>query len=70
MSGIGVIIIGAGGHAAVVADALLAAGQQVLGFVDNDARRHGRSVCDRPVLGDDTALEGFYTGSCCSRGWR
>jgi len=63
MSGIGVIIIGAGGHAAVVADALLAAGQQVLGFVDNDARRHGRSVCDRPVLGDDTALEGFDTAN-------
>jgi sugar O-acyltransferase (sialic acid O-acetyltransferase NeuD family) len=61
MSGVGVIIIGAGGHAAVVADALLAAGQQVIGFVDNDAARRGQSVCGRPVLGDDTALASFDT---------
>lgn len=59
MSGSGVIIIGAGGHAAVVADALLASGQQVLGFLDNDVRRHGQCVCGRPVLGDDTTLACF-----------
>ena len=29
-----IIVIGAGGHAVVVADALLAAGRKVLGFVD------------------------------------
>jgi sugar O-acyltransferase (sialic acid O-acetyltransferase NeuD family) len=61
MSRSGVIIIGAGGHAAVVADALLAAGRQVLGFVDNDSTRQGRSLCGRPVLGDDMALAGFDT---------
>lgn len=61
MSISGVIIIGAGGHAAVVADALLAAGQLVLGFVDNDPSRQGRTVCGRPVLGNDTTLVDFDT---------
>jgi sugar O-acyltransferase (sialic acid O-acetyltransferase NeuD family) len=51
-----VIIIGSGGHAAVVADALLAAGRQVLGCTDSDASRHGAQVCGLPVLGDDTVL--------------
>jgi len=51
-----VVIIGAGGHAAVVADALLAAGETVLGCTDADAARR-ESVCGIPVLGDDTVLE-------------
>jgi len=54
------IVIGAGGHAVVVADALLAAGEQVLGFTDADASLHGRMLCGLPVLGDDLAL-GSYT---------
>jgi sugar O-acyltransferase (sialic acid O-acetyltransferase NeuD family) len=56
MSGSGVIVIGAGGHATVVADALLAGGQQVLGFLDNDVRRHGQCLCGLPVLGSDSTL--------------
>lgn len=51
-----VIVIGAGGHAAVVADALLAAGRQVIGLTDAAADRHGSRVCGVPVLGDDTIL--------------
>jgi sugar O-acyltransferase (sialic acid O-acetyltransferase NeuD family) len=51
-----VVIIGSGGHAAVVADAMLAAGRQVLGFTDSDANRHGAQVCGLPVLGDDGVL--------------
>jgi len=51
-----VIIIGSGGHAAVVADALLAAGRQVLGCTDSDVQRHGAQVCGLPVLGDDSVL--------------
>ena len=51
-----VIIIGAGGHAAVVADALLASGARVLGFTDRDPASHGSSRCGLPVLGDDTVL--------------
>lgn len=48
-----IIVIGAGGHALVVADALLAAGEVVLGFTDADPSRHGRRLCNLPVLGDD-----------------
>ena len=56
---IAIVVIGSGGHAAVVADALLAAGERVLGFTDTDARRHGSLVCGLPVLGDDTVLDTF-----------
>lgn len=52
-----VIIVGAGGHATVVADALLASGARVLGFTDRDPKRHGGSNCGLPVLGDDTVLD-------------
>lgn len=52
----GVIIVGAGGHAAVVADALLAAGQCVLGFIDNNAALQGSRLCGLPVLGGDAVL--------------
>lgn len=51
-----VIVIGSGGHAAVVADALLLAGETVLGFTDTDASRHGMLICGSPVLGGDSAL--------------
>ena len=52
-----IVIVGAGGHAAVLADALLAAGRRLLGFVDADASRHGRTLCGLPVLGDDSVLD-------------
>jgi sugar O-acyltransferase (sialic acid O-acetyltransferase NeuD family) len=51
-----VIVIGAGGHASVVADALLTAGYAVLGFTDAAAGRQGSLVCGLPVLGDDSVL--------------
>lgn len=56
MSGRPVIVIGAGGHGFVVADALLAAGVQVLGFVDEDKSRHGQQLAGLPVLGGDESL--------------
>jgi sugar O-acyltransferase (sialic acid O-acetyltransferase NeuD family) len=56
MSGAPVIVVGAGGHGIVVADALLAAGREVLGFVDRDPTRHGAPLLGRPVFGDDAAL--------------
>lgn len=59
MSDPAVIIIGAGGHAAVVADALLASGAQVLGFTDADASRHGQQIVGLPVLGGDVVLDGY-----------
>jgi sugar O-acyltransferase (sialic acid O-acetyltransferase NeuD family) len=52
-----VIVVGAGGHALVVADALLAAGTPVLGFTDAAAHRCGeRCLGDLVVIGDDDAL--------------
>ncbi|MCW5632648.1 MAG: acetyltransferase [Rubrivivax sp.] len=51
-----VIVVGAGGHGVVVADALLAAGVPVLGFTDDDSHRHGQRVLGLPVLGGDEAL--------------
>jgi len=58
-----VIVVGSGGHAAVVADALLAAGVRVLGFVDSDPARHGVVVCGLPVLGSDAVLDEHRPGA-------
>ena len=57
-----VLIIGAGGHAQVVADILLRArdaGQQVtpIDYLDDDASLHGKLLLDLPVLGDTSTLE-------------
>jgi sugar O-acyltransferase (sialic acid O-acetyltransferase NeuD family) len=51
-----VIVIGSGGHAAVIVDALLAVGATVLGLTDVEAARHGAEVCGQRVLGDDSVL--------------
>lgn len=56
---IAIVVIGSGGHAAVVADALLAAGEHVLGFTDLDRGRHGSLLCGLPVLGNDAVLDAF-----------
>lgn len=58
-----VIVIGAGGHGLVVADALLAAGSRVLGFVDADPRLADARLLDLPVLGDDSVLAQHCPGS-------
>lgn len=51
-----VIVIGAGGHGKVVADALLAAGRTVLGFVDANPALAGATVAGLPVLGGDAEI--------------
>jgi sugar O-acyltransferase (sialic acid O-acetyltransferase NeuD family) len=55
-----VIIIGAGGHASVVADALIVGGIEVIGFTDRDPRRHGGRHCGLPVLGEDESVLSGY----------
>ena len=52
-----VIVIGAGGHGKVVADALQAAGRKVLGFVD--PKLAGKRVIGLPVLGGDEVLRRY-----------
>lgn len=47
----GILIIGAGGHAKVLADALLSRGERVLGFVDDNAQLWGQSRLGLPILG-------------------
>jgi sugar O-acyltransferase (sialic acid O-acetyltransferase NeuD family) len=51
-----VIVIGAGGHAWVVVDALLAQGRAVLGLVDGAGASTGTRVAGLPALGDDEQL--------------
>ena len=46
-----IAIIGAGGHAAVVASTLLAAGHPVAGFFDDAPESWGTRILDLPVLG-------------------
>lgn len=50
------VVYGAGGHGTVVLDALIAAGQLPLGFLD-DGLAVGERVLGFPVLGDATWLE-------------
>ncbi len=54
-----VIVVGAGGHGGVVADALQAAGHRVLGFVDPRAELAGMQRGGLPVLGSDEALAAY-----------
>jgi sugar O-acyltransferase (sialic acid O-acetyltransferase NeuD family) len=46
-----IAIIGAGGHATVVAATLLAAGHKVAGFFDDEPSTWGTRILDIPVLG-------------------
>lgn len=56
MSAAEVIVVGAGGHAVVVADALLTAGRSVLGFIDADQAKRHASILGLTVLGGDEQL--------------
>ncbi len=53
-----VIVLGAGGHAKVVIDALKTAETEILGAVDPDQATHGTNILGVDVLGaDDVVLE-------------
>ncbi len=52
------IIVGCGGHGRVVLDILLAAGHHdVVGFVDSNAKMHGRRIDGREVFGDMSVVD-------------
>jgi UDP-perosamine 4-acetyltransferase len=51
-----VIVLGAGGHAKVVIEALLRAGVTILGIADRDPARRGERILGIPVVGDDAAV--------------
>lgn len=51
------LIVGAGAHARVTADALLAAGKRVLGFIESDVSWvDGQTIFGLPVLGEDAVM--------------
>ncbi len=54
-----IVIVGAGGHGKVLAEALRAGGVPVRGFVEADPGRHGGAVLSLPVLGGDNVVFGM-----------
>jgi len=53
-----IAIIGAGGHAAVVASTAIAAGNEVAGFFDDEPSRWGTQILGIPVMGPISRLSG------------
>ena len=53
-----ILIVGAGGHARVLAAALKASGRAIAGFVDRDASQWNAVIDGVSVLGGDSLLEG------------
>jgi UDP-perosamine 4-acetyltransferase len=58
-----VIVIGAGGHAKVLVDAMLLAGVEILGLLDCNAKQAPEVVLGVPVLGDESLLEEHHPDS-------
>lgn len=55
--------LGAGGHAKVIIEILRLRGEfEVVGLLDANAKVHGASVLDVPVLGDDTLMPELLAG--------
>ncbi|WP_373542539.1 acetyltransferase [Chamaesiphon sp.] len=46
-----IAVIGAGGHAKVVASTLMAVGHKVIGFYDDDPQKWGESIFGVPIIG-------------------
>lgn len=57
-----VLIIGAGGHARVLIEAVLASGTPIAGIVDIDPVLKGKIVQGVPVLGGDAVVDNFPSG--------
>ena len=54
-----IIIVGAGGHAKVLLNALQLSSATVLGLTDADPSKHGSTILGCPVLGDDTIIDAY-----------
>jgi len=57
-----VLVLGGGGHAKVLIDALLAASTAIAGIIDPDPLLAGARVLGVPVLGGDTVVKEFSSG--------
>ena len=58
------IIVGAGGHAKVVAEAAKLSGFEIVGFVDQSPDRWGTKIFGIPVLGDESVFESPDHNDC------
>lgn len=51
-----IIVLGAGGHARVLIDALRSRSATIVGIAEADPGKHGQTVFDIPIIGDDRAV--------------
>jgi UDP-perosamine 4-acetyltransferase len=51
-----IIILGAGGHAKVLIDALQCQSTNIIGITDPDPELHGKDVMGIPIIGDDNLI--------------
>ncbi len=58
------VIVGAGGHAKVVAEAAQLSGFEIVGFVDQSPGLWGTRILDIPVLGGESVLDSSDHGDC------
>jgi sugar O-acyltransferase (sialic acid O-acetyltransferase NeuD family) len=54
-----ILILGAGGHAKVIADILQLRGMQVIGYLDDDSEKWGLRLLGLPVLGAIATCAGY-----------
>lgn len=58
------LVVGAGGHARVLIDLLLAAGDvRILGVLERGRERVGEAVLGVPIIGDDSAADRYGPGA-------
>lgn len=60
-----VVILGAGGHAKVLVEALLASAKAIVGVVDPDPALAGRTVHGIPIIGNDDEVMKYPKDSVC-----
>lgn len=60
-----VIIIGAGGHAKVIADIIKKSGDEIVGFLDDNADIQGNTIFDGKIVLGDTSEESVKKYSDC-----
>jgi UDP-perosamine 4-acetyltransferase len=58
-----VIILGGGGHAKVLIDALRLSGIEIIGIVDSDPQKKATDVLGVPVVGNDDSVFSYLTDS-------
>lgn len=58
-----VIVLGSGGHAKVLIEALLASSVEIVGIVDEDPAQKGKSILGIPVIGNDDTVNQYRPGA-------